>query len=404
VAETSDHQVTPATDTVPSPAIEPPAPSRRTLRVHALIDNLGFGGAEMLLPEFAARAESVGVELSVGYIGEAAVGSQALERLRRLGIEPVHVPVTSMLSVSDHRRVRRHVAEQAPDVVHTHLGWSDVLGSVAARSLGIACVSTVHEMDWLATSLRDRALMRVMALARRRCADRVVVVSDTARRAYLATGWDRPAHVDRVYNGVAGRALPGSGRAVREELGIAAGAPVVAMLSALRTEKAHDVAIEAIGRLRSAHPGLRLVIVGDGACRADIERLAEPLGDAVVLAGFRDDVMAVLDAADVLLHPSHIEAFPTALLEAMAASVPIVATAVGGIPEIVSDGVDGVLVEPPPDAGRVAEALGALLDDEERRRRLAAAGRAHFESDFTLDRWLEGTRAVYDSILAGRGA
>jgi glycosyltransferase involved in cell wall biosynthesis len=380
----------------------PPMTTSRPLRVHALIDNLGFGGAEILLPEFAARAERVGVDMTVGYLHDAGIGSQALERLRRIGIEPTRVPIKSMLSPRCIMRVRRHIAAHSPDVVHTHLGWSDVVGGVAARSLGIPCVSTVHEMDWTPSSLRERAHMHVMALARRRCAGRVIVVSDTAREAYLSPGWDKPERVERVYNGVAGNAQPGAGRAVREELGIAADAPVVAMLSALRPEKAHDVALDAVARLLPRHPGLRLLIVGDGGSRAEIERLAEPLGDAVIMPGYRDDVMAVLDAADLLLHPSHIEAFPTALLEAMAASLPIVATAVGGIPEIVRDGETGVLVEGPPDAGRVAEAVADLLADPARRARLAAAGRARFDAEFTLDRWLAGTRAVYDEIAGVR--
>ena len=101
--------------------------------------------------------------------------------------------------------------------------------------------------------------------------------------------------------------------------------------------------------------------------------MAAPLGDAVVLTGYRDDVMELLDATDVLVHPSRTEAFPTALLEAMAARVPVVATAVGGIPEIVADGRTGLLVDAPPDAGRFADAVLSLAADPDLRRRLGEA-------------------------------
>jgi glycosyltransferase involved in cell wall biosynthesis len=117
------------------------------------------------------------------------------------------------------------------------------------------------------------------------------------------------------------------------------------------------------------------------------------------MAGHRDDVMDVLDAVDVVVHPTHADAFPTALLEAMAASVPTVATAVGGIPEIVDAGVTGILIGDPPSVFRLAEALEPLLGDAQWRREMGAAGRARFEERFSADRWAERLRALYDEAL-----
>jgi glycosyltransferase involved in cell wall biosynthesis len=133
--------------------------------------------------------------------------------------------------------------------------------------------------------------------------------------------------------------------------------------------------------------------------------MAAPLGDVVVLTGYRDDVMELLDATDVLIHPSRTEAFPTALLEAMAARVPVVATAVGGIPEIVADDQTGLLVGAPPDAGRFADAVLTLAADADLRRRLGEAGRRRFEDEFTAERWAHRVRAQYDAVLdRGDGA
>jgi glycosyltransferase involved in cell wall biosynthesis len=121
------------------------------------------------------------------------------------------------------------------------------------------------------------------------------------------------------------------------------------------------------------------------------------------MLGHRDDVMAVLDAADVLLHPSEIDALPTVVMEAMAASVPVVATRVGGVPELVADGDSGVLVAAPATAEGLAAALGPLLGDAGLRRRMGAAGRARYEREFTAESWARRSRALYDDVLEGRG-
>jgi glycosyltransferase involved in cell wall biosynthesis len=377
--------------------------TRKPIHVHALVDSLGVGGAEMLVPEFAAVAGEADIELSVGYLSES-YGSPAAARLRRLGIEPVLLPV-SRIGPSAMWAARRHLAAVRPDLVHTHLGYADLVGGLAARSLGLPVVSTVHAIEWERDTVRDRTKSRLMALARRHCATRVLAVSEHARQAYVATGWDTAERIHTVRSGVLTGPRPGSGRAVRAELGLAPDDLVLAMVSAMRSEKGHAVALEAVRRLVARVPRVRLVVAGDGPTAAEVSRMAAPLGDAVVLTGYRDDVMELLDATDVLIHPSRTEAFPTALLEAMAARVPVVATAVGGIPEIVADHQTGLLVDAPPDAGRFVDAVLTLAADADLRRRLGEAGRRRFEDEFTAERWAHRVRAQYDAVLdRGDGA
>ena len=372
------------------------------LRVHALISSLTWGGAEMLLAHLAEGAPAAGLELSVGYLNDVD-GAPAAEPLRRRGIEPTLVPIDSLLGPSDLRRVRRHLATGDWDVLHTHLGYADLMGGVAARSLGRPAVASIHVAEQPA-GLRDRVKARLMALARRRCAARVIAPSESARRWYLSTGWDRPERVVTVHNGVAAEApAPGTGPAVRAELGLGPGDLVAAIVTVLRAGKGHDVAIAAVAELRERFPGLRLLVLGEGPARAEVERLAAPLGDAAILTGHRDDVVRVLAAVDVLVHPSSADAFPTALLEAMAAGVPVVATAVGGIPEIVEDGETGTLLAPPPEPGAFAAALEALLADPERRARMGARGRERWEERFSAERWAQRLRAVYEQALAEAG-
>jgi glycosyltransferase involved in cell wall biosynthesis len=389
------------------PTIEP-MEAARPLRVHALIASLTWGGAEMLLSEFAAGAPAAGIELSVGYL-EDRDGSPAAARLRNRGVDPVLAAIHGprpLINRTDHRTVREHLEQVRPDVLHTHLGYADMLGGMAARSLGIPSVSTLHVMEWY-RSVRQPSLYakeRLMALVRRRTAARVIAVSEAARRAFLDTGWDSPERVVTVHNGIVAEPTRGAGRDVRERLGLGPTDVVATMLTVLRRGKGHDVAAAAVAALRERFPQLRLVIAGDGPDRAEIERAAAPLGDGAVMTGHVDDVMPLLDATDVLLHPTLVDAFPTALLEAMAAAVPIVASAVGGIPEIVDDGHTGTLVPAPPDSERVAAALSPLIEDAALRRRLGEAGRERFRRDFTVEAWGMRMRPVYEAALrAGSG-
>lgn len=367
----------------------------RPLRVHVLIDSLGLGGAETLVAEFAIGARAAGVKVSVAYLD---AGGAAIERLRDAGVEPVHVPVHSLLRPRDHKAVRDHLDAVRPDLLHTHLGYADLLGGLAARRLGIRSVSTLHVTAWSGT-IRERAKFRLTALARRRCAARIIAVSEAARRSYLDTGWERAERVVTVHNGIADTAVPGAGAAIRHELGIGSDELVLGMVSVLRGHKGHEAAGAAVKLLIGRFPRLRLLIVGDGPKRTEMERALAPLGDRVLFAGYREDVIDVLDAVDVLLHPSGVDAFPTALLEAMAARVPVIATAVGGIPEAVVDGETGFLIGAPATAEAVATALEPLLVDPQLRLRMGAQGRERFESEFTVARWIARLLPVYESVL-----
>jgi glycosyltransferase involved in cell wall biosynthesis len=375
-------------------SVERSAPAE--LELLAVIDHLALGGAEMLLGQFAAAAPRAGIRLHVAYF-EDSDGSPAAESLRAVGVEPTNLDVTGRPGVRHLRAMRRHIRAVRPDVVHTHLGTADLIGGLAARSLGVPAVSTIHAVAQRRAGI-ERAKSAVFALGRRCCDARVIAVSESARRAYREQSWGMDDRVVRIYNGVDLVAAPGSGAAVRRELAVAPDDMLVGMISALRTEKGHDIAIETIAMLRERFPRLRLLIAGQGRGAAALARLAAPLGDRVLLAGRRTDVMGVFDALDVCLHPSRMDAFPTTLIEALAASTPVLASAVGGIPEIIDDGRTGTLVPAPPSAAALARALAELLEDPARRRALAVAGRAAYERRFTAGPWVEQTRTLYDAV------
>ena len=369
------------------------------IHVLEVVAGLHAGGAEMLVSEFARVAPEVGVRVSVCGLDGSSDGPAA-ERLRALGLDPHGLGLRALFNPGDLRRLRRHVAAVSPDVVHTHLTYPDIAGGLVARSLGLPAVSTIHS-DHFGSGLRERAKDGLAARVRRHCCRGVIAVSARARRTYLDTGWDSEQRVVTVRNGVSAEARPGTGAEIRRELGIDPAATVALMLSVLRPEKQHTTGIEAVRIALERHPGLRLIVAGDGPERPAIEAAAARLGGAAQLLGHREDPMELLDASDLLLHSSSTEAFPTAMVEAMAASVPVVAIAVGGIPEIVRDGENGLLIDPPGTPSGLAGEIGKLIDDESLRRRLGAAGRRHYESELTGTAWARRLRAVYDEVLAG---
>jgi glycosyltransferase involved in cell wall biosynthesis len=381
---------------VPTPAT--------SLHVHVLIDSLTWGGAEMLLADLAAGAPSAAIELSVGYLNELH-GSPAAVRLRAQGIEPELVGVARMLDPRALPRLRAHLARVRPDVVHTHLQIADVLGLLAARSLHLPCVSTIHLLASQPTgheadsSARGVAKARLAALVRRHAGARVIAVSDAAREAYLQTGWDVAHRVVTVHNGIARAPGEGAGQQVRRELGIEPDALVLSTVSVLRAGKGHEVVFEAVRGLLTSFPGLRLIVLGDGPERERIEKLAGSLDTTVIFPGHHGDVMSVLAATDVLVHPTLMDAFPTALLEAAAAGVPVIATAVGGIPEIIENGRTGFLIDAPPSPVELAERLEPLLGDARTRLEMGAHAHERFIERFTAEHWVKHLRGVYEEVL-----
>jgi len=365
------------------------------VEVLALIDHFVLGGAETLLARFAAAAGEAGIRLQVACLQELD-GNPAAAPLHTMGISPVNLGIYGPARLRALRTVRRHIEDVGPRIVHTHLGTSDVLGGVAASSLRIPVVSTIHASQWdgRAVGLRRKLV--------KHCATRVIAVSECARSEYLRRGFATERQIVTIHNGIDFPAAAGAGAELRRELGLGAEDFVVGMVSALRPEKGHDVALDAVRILSARFPSLRLLVVGQGDLRTEIERRAQELGGAVVVAGLRQDLPRVFDALDVLLQPSRADAFPTSILEAMAASVPVLASAVGGIPEIIRDGETGVLITPPPEAGRLASALAELLEDPGRRARLATAGHRLYVDRFTAGPWVRQTRALYDTVLADR--
>jgi len=179
----------------------------------------------------------------------------------------------------------------------------------------------------------------------------------------------------------------------------------IMMIACLREEKRIDVLVRAMPRILARYPDARLTLAGDGTCRDSLMELVQELGvrDRVAFLGHREDVPALLQEADVFVLPSRSEAFPNSIMEAMAAGVPVIASDVGGIPELVRDGVTGRLV-PPGDVDALANALLALLDNPRQVEEFGRAGRGTIQQTYSFDRMVEQFQTLYDTELSTRTA
>jgi len=212
-----------------------------------------------------------------------------------------------------------------------------------------------------------------------------------------------PKKILHVPNGIAPPPPP-TGADVRVELGIPAGAPVVGTVSVLRPQKALDVFIRASARLLGEDPDLRVLLAGDGPLKGELTELVHSLGvqDRLLMLGYRSDAPDVLEALDVAVSSSAFEGSPLAVMEYMESARPIVATRVGGVPDLIEDGVHGLLVEPG-DEDALTAAIRRMLADREAARRMGEAARERRRHEFTVDLMVRRFEALYERLVAGAG-
>jgi glycosyltransferase involved in cell wall biosynthesis len=294
------------------------------------------------------------------------------------------------------RRLGRLIRSTRPDLVHLHsrIG-ADVWGGVAAR---LSRIPVVH------TRRVDNPEPRWLVSLKYRLHDRVIAISEGIGNVLLSEGL--PAAKLRVVRSAVdwGRFQRPCDRRAVADLGLPADALLVGVVAQLIPRKGHRLLLAALPPLAAAHPGLHVIFFGQGPLEADLRAqiAARGLAGRVQLAGFRDDLDGLLPCLDLLVHPATMEGLGVSLLQAASAGVPILASAAGGIPEAVRDGINGVLV-PPGDAAALGAALGQLLGDVALRRHLGEGGRELMRREFSIDAMVEGNLAVYRELLGMPG-
>lgn len=364
----------------------------RARRVGLLIESDGPGGAEQVVAHLAESLASRGdrVWLFVPRDGEGWLR----ERLRGSSVMVEELPLDGPLSWRGGVALAAALQRHGIDLLHTHEFGESLTGASAARWLGIPHVLTLHGGGYWAGRARRRAVLRLaIALSGAVTAVAPPLARDLRGRLNL-----RADTVEVVLNGARPpHAAPA--RALGPD-GIPEDAPLLLAVGNLYPVKGHRHLITALQHLRPRHPELHLAIAGrgdeEGALRAQAREAG--LSGQVHFLGLRDDIGALLERADLFVHPSLSEGLPLAVLEAMLAARPIIASAVGAIPAVLDEGEAGRLV-PPGDPGELAAAIEELLDDPAGARRLATRAGQRARREYSVERMVERYRAVYDRLL-----
>lgn len=369
------------------------------IRVAITVNSLVAGGAETLILQLCRALPSEGVAPLVASL----LGPGPLTAL----FERQGTPVVNLTEAGERPgpgalwKLFMALKRERIDIVHTHLVYAGILGKVVAAMAGLPVVVTRHYM----ADPRERSpLFRLEDALTTRLTAQVVALTKAMGDTLVRQGLAESKRICVHHNAVdlsPYESMPASGTRRTGADGC-----VVGTVGRMEAPKAQEVFLEAVARVREAHPSTRGVIIGQGSRREELEAVRRrlDLDDAVFFTGGLppDEVPAWLRRFDVFALSSSWEALPMALVEAKACGCPVVATAVGGIPEVVRHGIDGILV-PPRDPNAMADAIIGLFERPDVRRAFGRAARAHAFAHFDISRLARQTATMYRQVLQERG-
>jgi glycosyltransferase involved in cell wall biosynthesis len=369
----------------------------KPLRVLHIDTEKGWRGGEQQALYLAEGLARRGVEnLCVGQPDKPYV-----ERCAAKGLAVAPVKTRGEADPAGVMRLRKVMKSWKPDVVHMHTSHAHTLGVAASRTGGGGRTVVSRRVDF--TIYRNA--LKLSWLKYRFGVDRYIAISDGVR-VQMAKDGIPAAQIRVVHSGVDLARFEGvTPHDYAKEFGLPPGAPVVLDVAAFGWHKAQEILVRATPLILARAPEARVFLVGEGECMDAVKAEAQRLGVSgrIVFTGFRTDVPSLIAGADAFVMCSVLEGLCTSLVDALALRRPAVGSAVGGIPEVLIDGVTGLLV-PPRDPEALAASVLRVIEDRALAARLGDAGRRHVEERFTVDSMVDGTLAVYGELLGSASA
>lgn len=377
---------------------------KRKIKLLWLIDSLGHGGAENLMPKILAKIDTAEFDQRVCVL-QVKDNNPIARELKGIGVPVDFVPIPRLRNLTNLPRLLSYLRRVKPDIVHTQLEFSGTLGCFATKLLGIPNVTTFHTFHAPKDEGRSHWRYELMWASFRYFADLILAVSESVRSNIIEVGRLPAGKVITMHNGIEinGFSKESVSKAVvkRSDFDIPEDAKVILTVAVLRKPKGIQFVLEALPQILQEAPDTYYLIIGDGKYRHTLEELARSskIAERVRFAGFRTDIPALLALGDIFILPTLDDALPTVLMEAMAARKPLIASNVGGVPEILQDGINGILV-PPGDPQAIGEACVELLTDRELIEAYTAAGFEIVQKNFNIDTQVAKLEQTYQELIA----
>jgi glycosyltransferase involved in cell wall biosynthesis len=374
--------------------------TKRKIRIAFLIDTIDeqMGGTETQLAMLLERIDRDRFEPHLCFLRDSS-----WFRANRSLCPQFNVDITSFyrpVSLMRIMRFAKFLREQRVDILQIFFRDSNIAGTVAAKVAGIPVLLATRRNAGYWHNRFELRLLKLLNPA----ASRFVVNSLAVKTHVEEVERIPPEKIELIYNGVILDAFKKENMSVREEvraeLGIPTGIPIIVLVANLRPVKAIDVFLESVRKTVASHPDAHALIVGEGAEREKLEWLSSSLGlsKSVHFLGSRTDVPRLLIASDIGVLSSHSEGLSNAVIEYMAAGLPVVCTDVGGNPELIKDDVNGYVV-PVSDSEAMAEAMIRLLSNRVRAREMGTRGRALADELFDVSKCIERTQSFYQRVF-----
>lgn len=370
------------------------------IRVAVVIDSLRVGGAQRLISAYASSASAHDLAPVIITLREDGAPF-ILESIRNAGIRVITLSAGSLFNVRRFRRLVQVLKEERIELVQTHLVYANILGTLAARSAGLPVIATLHSVA-VSEGWKARVLKVIENYVLRNHATRILAVGQMI--ADINQDHYGSRRLDVIPNGIPAPKFSEVQERDRLRREIAGdGSDIVITVGRFSRAKAYEDMIDAFHLLRQKDLNSKLVMVGSGTTLDNIKsRIADlDLNQSVVLTGEREDVHQLLALSDVYASSSQREGLPLAVLEAMMAGLPIVATSVGDIPNVVTEET-GVVV-PPHHPELLAAAIEQLLKDPNKRRSMGQAAYRRAMNEYTVEAWMKKHLTLYREVLSSTG-
>jgi len=382
-------------------------PSRKYKIVY-LIDGLGMGGAERLMAPILKHLSRADFEPYVCAL-QSKDGNPMADELRALGVPVECLNIKHLRQLNAIPRLTNYLKDIGADLVHTQLEAANILGNISAKLLRLPSVCTIHVMPSLDVKTKTKLHQKVEWFTLRHFCDCVIAVSEEARRYHLAISGTPERQVTTIYNGIDVTAFSNmeyslERSSLRAELRIPLDADVLVTVAVLRPLKGIQFMIRAMPAILASHPNTYYLIVGSGPYHGALSEEADNarVRERVIFAGMRKDIPQLLAASDIFVLPTLTEALPTVLAEAMAARLPLIASRVGGVPEMIANGQNGFMVEPE-DLESLSRGCIRLLKTPEERAAMGAEGWRIVNQKFSIEHQVEQLRDLYLEQLHAYG-